>query len=370
MTALSTRGSRSNGLLRAGLVGLLVVACGLDLVRLARVYPPLVDLEIPLRAAERWLAGGSPYLASSFAEPAGYGLPFLYAPPTLPFFAALSLLPREVAGLLWVAACLAAAAWGTRRLGIPWVALPLLLAWPPFAEALLGGNIQVFLFAALVAVFWDRASRPWQPRERDVAFAPDPGRTGTLAAFIPAMKISIPHAWVGVAGRRPMTAFVGALVAGGVALATLPLVGLSAWQEWIQQLGRALDPTWVNGGYRLVPGLPSVVSGAIWLAAVLACLVVPGSRRGTWAGLLSVLGAATLHVFSLLFVLPAILVVRREIGLAVATLVAIGGLLGSQAPWLLWLGALVAAACVALGERWPALVEATGRDAEGAQAPA
>lgn len=309
-------------------------------------------------------------MASSFAEPAGYGLPFLYAPPTLPFFAALSLLPRQVAGLLWVGACLAAAAWGTRRLGIPWVAVPLILAWPPFAEALLGGNIQVFLFAALVAVFWDRASHPWHPRERDVASAPDAGRTGTLAAFIPAMKISIPHAWVGVAARRPMTAFVGALVACGVALATLPLVGLSSWQEWIQQLGRALDPTWVNGGYRLLPGLPAVASGVIWLAAVLASLVAPGPRRGTWAGLLTVLGAATLHVFSLLFVLPAILVVRREIGLAAATLIAIGGLMGAQAPGLLWLGALVAAVCVALGDRWPVLVETSRRDAEGAQAPA
>ncbi len=229
MTELARPGARANLLLRAGLTVLLCVVTGIALLKLVLVYPPLVDLEIPLRAAERWLAGGSPYLASSFAEPAGYRLPFLYAPPTLPFFAGLSLLPREVAGFLWAAACLAAAGWGTRRLGIPWVAIPLVLAWPPFAEALLGGNVQIFLFAALVAVFWQAPIGRWRARERDVSLASDTTRTGMLAAFIPAMKVSVPQSWVAVASVRPSAGLAGACVALAIVVVTLPIVSLALW---------------------------------------------------------------------------------------------------------------------------------------------
>jgi hypothetical protein len=351
VTTITRPNSRANRLLRAALVMLLAIATGAALLRLALVYPPLVDLEIPLRAAERWMAGGSPYLASAFAQPAGYALPFLYAPPTLPFFAALSLLPREVAAVLWITACVTAAVLAIRRLGVPWLAMPFVLAWPPFAEALYGGNVQVFMFAAFVAVFWRRAPGPWRPRERDLAMAPDPIGTGTLATFIPAMKISIPHAWVGLARQRPAAAAWGAAVAIAIVLATLPIVGVSLWGEWIGQLQRALDSTWSNGGYRLLPGLPVAVSGLVWLGAVLACLMAPRGRVGTWVGVLSVLGAASLHTFSLLFVLPALLVVRREVGLLAAVLIAAGTSVG------LWGGALVIGLTLALAERRPTLRE-------------
>jgi hypothetical protein len=364
MTGIARHGSRANRLLRALLLVLLAIATGVALVRLVLVYPPLVDLEIPLRAAERWMSGGSPYLASAFAEPAGYALPFLYAPPTLPFFAVLSLLPREVAAVLWIAACVAAAILATRRLGVPWVAVPFVLAWPPFAEALYGGNVQVFMFAALVVAFWGRAAGRWRPRERDLAMARDPIRTGALATFIPALKISIPHAWVGLARRRPAAAAAGAAVAIAIVLATLPLVGVSVWGEWVGQLQRALDATWSNGGYRLFPELPFAVSGFVWLAAVLACLAAPRGRVGTWVGVLSVLGAASLHTFSLLFVLPAILVVRREVGLLAAVLIAAG------TPAGLWGGALVVGLTLALAERWPTLREGGAQADEEALAVA
>ncbi len=297
------------------------------------------------------MAGGSPYLASAFAQPAGYELPFLYAPPTLPFFAVLSLPPREVVAVAWLTACLAAAVFAVRRLGVPWPLVPLILAWPPFAEALLGGNVQVFLFAALVAVFWRRAAGRLQPCERDVAMATGPVRTGALAAFIPAMKISIPHAWVAVARQNRTAAAGGAATAIAIAVATLPIVGVSLWGDWIAQLQRALDAGWSNGGYRLLPPAAAGVGAVTWLVAVLACLVVPRGRLGTWVGLLSVLGAASLHTFSLLFVLPALLVVRREVALLAAILIAAGSSPG------LWGGALVVAVALALAERRPALLE-------------
>jgi len=48
-------------------------------------YPIGVDLEIPLRAAGRWAAGGQPYLASAFTNHGGATQPFLYPPYVLPF---------------------------------------------------------------------------------------------------------------------------------------------------------------------------------------------------------------------------------------------------------------------------------------------
>ena len=111
-----------------------------------------------------------------------------------------------------------------------------------------------------------------------------------------------------------------------------------------------MDPAWSNGGYRLLT-LPAAVSGILWLAAVIACLVAPRGRLGTWAGLLSVLGAASLHTFSLLFVLPAALVLRREISLVAAILIAAGTPLG------LWGGALITGLAFLLAERRPAMRE-------------
>lgn len=357
MSTLAPPTLRPSAIVRGILLVLLMLVSALGLLKLALVYPPLVDLEIPLRAAERWMAGETPYLASSFSEPPGYDLPFLYAPPTLPLFAGLALMPRPVAGAAWLVACLAAAVFGARRIGVPWPALPFVLAWPPFAQALFGGNIQVFMFAALVAVFWRHAEHPWTPVERDVATSAHPVRLGILAAFIPAMKVSVPHAWVAVARRRPYAAAAGAAVVVSVIVATLPVVGVTLWGEWAQQIRRALDPTWASGGYRVLPDIPVLVSGAVWLASVLVCLVAPREHLGTWAGLLSVLGAASLHVFALLFALPALLVARREIALSAALVIAVGSVLGAGAGWLLWAGALVAAAALALGSRRPSLVE-------------
>jgi hypothetical protein len=101
-----------------------------------------VDVEIPLRAAERWLAGAPPYLASAFTSQAGATQPFLYPPYVLPLFALLTELPRMLVGTVAVAIMLAAAIAACRRLGIPWLWLPLVLAWPPVIESIFGANVQ------------------------------------------------------------------------------------------------------------------------------------------------------------------------------------------------------------------------------------
>src|SRR6476646_9958345 len=95
-----------------------------------------VDMEIPLRAAERWQAGQAPYLASAF-------------------------------GSVAVAVMLAASVAACRRLGIPWLWLPLVLMWPPFAESIFGANVQTVLFAAFIFLFYRPGALPWDPTVRD-----------------------------------------------------------------------------------------------------------------------------------------------------------------------------------------------------------
>jgi hypothetical protein len=87
-----------------------------------------VDLEIPLRAAERWQAGQPPYLASAFTSPPGATQPFLCPPFTLPLFALLTGLPRALVGTIAVTVMLVAAVAAGRRLRIPWIWMPLVLA--------------------------------------------------------------------------------------------------------------------------------------------------------------------------------------------------------------------------------------------------
>ncbi len=367
-------GSGPNRLFRAFLWAL---AGGISLVGVRDLlagYPPFVDIEIPLRAAERWLAGGAPYLASAFRAPPGYDLPFLYPPCTLPLVAPLTIIPREVAWAGWLAVCLGAALLTVRRLGIPWPVAPLVLLWPPFAEAILGGNVQLVLVAGFAFLLFGRPSRPWQPLARDPA---DNGRPavadGILGTAIPAFKLTQPHAWVALLRRRPGAALAGLAVAGGGgpaaqprggpaprrggggprrwgAAPTLPLVGPDAWLAWVEQLRRAADPSWPLAGASLAAGLPALgllIAGG----TALLCLVVPVARLGAWAGILTVVGAPSLRIFGVLFALPAMLTVRREIALLAAAMIATYTLQG------LWGGLFLVLGTLFVAERYPALRE-------------
>ena len=315
-------------------------------------YARFVDVEIPLRAAERWLQGGQPYLASSFHAPPGYELPFLYPPFVLPFLAPLTLLPRELVWAGWLAVCIAAALLTVRRLGVPWPVAPLLLLWPPFAEAILGGNVQLVLVAGFVLLFFGKPRRGWTPEARDPAIADRPAVVdGVLGAAIPAFKLSQPHAWVALLRRRPTAALAGLAVVGGLAVATLPLVGLDLWVAWMDQLRRAADPAWPLAGASLTAGMPPFVALSVAAVTALLCLVVPVARLGAWTGILTVVGAPSLRIFGVLFALPAMLTVRREIALVAAAAIASFTLQG------LWLGLLLVLGTLLVAERYPALRE-------------
>jgi hypothetical protein len=345
-----TVGSGPNRLLRSGLAVLALVVCLIELHDLLTGYAWGVDVVIPLRAATRWLAGGQPYLASSFLAGPGYDLPYLYPPFVLPFVAPFTALPQFAVIVAWFLLSGAAAIFACRRLAIPWPAIPLLLVWPPFAEGLLGGNVQVVVFAAFVALLWRRPeaaeTRPnFEPLERDLAVHDRPVlrgdmRAGVLATAVGALKASQTQPWLYLVRRNWRAAALGAVVLAGIGLLTLPILGGQLWFDWLAQLGRANDPDWI--------------------------------LAGAWIGLLAVIGSPSLRVFGLLFALPAMLLVRREIALVAGLLMASYTLEG----W--WLAMALISGSLLLGRWLPGLLEPTsgasagkaGDDAAASAAPA
>ena len=318
-------------------VALAVVTTLVILVTLGQLftyYPYGVDLDIPLRAAARWVAGGQPYLPESFDVIAGADLPFLYPPIVLPFLAPLLAVPRLILFPVWTAVCIGAGVFACRRLAMPWWAIPVVLAWPPFAEALLGGNVQVPLFAAFVAVLYRGGGKDFGPTPRDPADDRRPAIVdGLLATTIGAIKVSLAHTWLFVLRRRPAAALGGAAIVIGFAMITLPIVGIDRWTDWFGQAGRSGDPNWQAVGWplsRAIGRLPALVVTAMTLAAV---FVIPVGRAGAWLGILTILGAPSLHIFGLVFLVPAMLEIRRDVALAAALLIAtytnIGLILGT-----------------------------------------
>jgi hypothetical protein len=171
-----------------------------------------------------------------------------------------------------------------------------------------------------------------------------------LAAVTPALKLTQPHAWVALLRRRPWAALAGLGAMAGVALATLPLVGVGTWQAWIAQLGRAEDPAWALRGSSLVQLLPGLLSLAATGLTVLLMLFVPTRRLGAAAGLLLVLGAPSLRSYGALFLLPAMLSVRRDVALLAVILIGTGLMPG------LWAGILLVTLAFAAGDRLDAFL--------------
>lgn len=345
---------RPDRLLRAGLWGMTGIVVAMAVRDLLAGYPIGVDAEIPLRAADRWLAGGEPYLTSSFQAPAGPDLPFLYPPFLLPLLGPLTLLPRVAAIVGWMLVGVAAAAWTCRRLGIPWHWIPLILLWPPFFEGLIGGNIQVLLFAAFVALMLDAplADRPFHPVERDLAASSRPAWIdGLLAVVNGAIKPSQAQPWLLVARRRPVAAMLGGAIAIALVVATLPITGLSIWFDWISQLGRAADPTWAFRGAGLAASLPSFVGLSLAAATMVAAVALPRRFAAAWLGILMIVGNPSLRMFGLLTLLPGMLTIRREICLIAALSIASYSFQG------LWLGVLLVALALAGGTKHPVWLE-------------
>ena len=345
-------GTGPNRLFRAALITLWIVLLVYALLGTVLIAPRFaVDLEIPLRAAERWSAGLPPYQPDAFASPPGATQPFLYPPYLLPLLAALAMLPREFVSVVWVALLALSAVLACRRLAIPWRWLPLVLAWPPFSEGIFGGNVQVFLFAAFVYLFWQAPNASGRvPRVLGVpaTFATE---SGGLSTFIGAIKVSQLQPWIYVLRHRPLVALGAFAVLGAIVALTLPLTGVDLWLEWIAQLRRASDPGWDLGGIavtRFLPGLPGLAIAGLCLVAA---WFVPKRTAGEWIGVVSTVGSASLHIFGILFLGPALLTIRRELALLSVISITTYSYLGS------WTGIAIGALAFAAGARWPHLYE-------------
>jgi hypothetical protein len=251
-----------------------------------------------------------------------------------------------VVGTAGVAVMLGAAVIAERRLGIPWLWLPLVLAWPPFAEAIFGANVQMLLFAAFIFLFYRSGAGRWEPRARAIE---DPAESaafvGVLATAVGAIKVSQPHAWLYVLRHRPIGAFIGAIVALAIMAAATLVTGFQPWFDWVAQLRLASDTTWDLGGFAITRFLPAGLGLVVAAACAAAVLFVPRERAGAWVGLLSVVGALSLHIFGLLFLVPAMLVIRREAALVAAICIATYSYNGA------WAGIAICAAGMVMVER-------------------
>lgn len=325
-----------------------------------------VDLEIPLRAAQRFAAGGAPYLPSAFTVTAGPSLPYLYPPFVLPYLVPLLELPRILLWTTWFGVCLAAALLAIRRLGIPTLAWAFVLIWPPVFEGVWHGNVAVLMFAAFVVLFYAAPPvGPYHPDARgSVASVGSGVRDGLTAAAIAALKPSELHPWLFVVRRRPVAAVAGGLVVAAIAVATLPFTGFGLWSDWVNQLIRASDPHWILFGASTGRFLPRWLALAVTALGLLVAPFVPRRTAGLWLGLLMVVGAASLRGYDLMFLLPAMLSVRREIALIAALLVA------TYAIPAIWLGIALLAGTSLCAIRMPGLLEPGPSHRQGAPRPA
>ena len=85
------------------------------------------------------------------------------------------------------------------------------------------------------------------------------------------------------------------------------------------------------------------------LVVAIACIVgvwfVPRERAAAWIGVLSVVGALSLHIFGLLFLVPAMLLIRIEAALLAAIFIATYSYEGA------WAGIAICVAGLVVAER-------------------
>jgi hypothetical protein len=134
------------------------------------------------------------------------------------------------------------------------------------------------------------------------------------------------------------------------------LVGLPAYGAWLSQLARASDPTWEPMGPSLLQVLPGAVFAVLTIASLAAALIIRGRDTGVWLGILMLIVTPNMHVHSALFLMPALLRIRREFALLGAMLIATLSDLG------FWLGIVLVVGVMLAGERWPILREPLAPD--------
>lgn len=350
-------GTRLTTLVRVILGAFAVAVFVKSAIPILTTFPVALDAVIPLNAAERWLEGGVIYVADGFAD-LGLLPPFLYPPFVVPLLAPLTFLPEIVVRWAFVGVLFVLAVLTCRRLAIPWVLVPFVLLWTPMLGGIWAGNVAFAMFAAFVAAFWRTPARHAlepEPRDLDGREPPDV-RIGWLAASVAAVKLTQAQAWLAIARCSPRAALLGTVPWVLVVLVTLPLIGIPAYVAWLEQLARASDPTWEAMGPSLLQVIPSGVFAVLTIASLWAAFLVRGRDTGVWLGLLMLVVTPNMHVHSALFLMPALLRIRREFALLGAMLTATLTDVG------FWLGIAIVVGVMLLGERWPVLREPLASD--------
>jgi hypothetical protein len=354
------QGSRANARLTLGLGIVLGVLCLIAGRYVILGFPAGIDFEIPLRAASRWAAGSQPYPPSAMLVVSGPDLPFLYPPYVLPFLAPIAGLPRDFVTGLWLILGAAVGVWTCRRLAIPWLAIPCVLAWPPFSEGLVTGNVQILSFAAFVALLYEPADG--SARQRPFIPSHD-ALNGVLAAAVGVLKVAQSLPLLYLIRRRPRAALIGVAALAALAIALLPLTGVSLYGDWLAQLRRAADPSWTIGGVALGRsiGLPDVVLVACGIALALS---VRGPDAVAWLGIAMLVATPSVHGYTFLFLVPGLLTIRRDLSFVIAAMY-----LGNYHTETWWIGWLLVVCCLIAANRWPwlrAAVPATKDTRSGA----
>ena len=291
----------------------------IDLLEVSR-GGALRDLRLYLLAGQHFLDGEAVYRTAPLMEliddPVLY--PFLYPPPTIPLVAFLAAVPYLLVAGAWVLASLVALVVGLRALGIRWVWIPVLAAWPGAFVGLWAGNVAIFAFLPLALAL----------------------RAPGLLAIGPLLKpqLAIPALWL-LRERRWAAAAAGAAVVAVLAIATLPVVGIGAWADWWAAL-RAFQASQEAFPALYAFALPRAVPYAAFLAVAIVAVAwaVRGRGREGLArlGLAAVVASPSLYRHGLLTALSQVL----RLDAALVWLV-LGAGLSLNA---LWLGLAVAGA--------------------------
>ncbi|MGA2513911.1 MAG: glycosyltransferase family 87 protein [Candidatus Limnocylindrales bacterium] len=284
----------------------------------------LYDLDVYLGSASRWLDGGQPYMtavATTWPTSARADF-FLYPPPFLPVFAALSRLPQGPVAAGWVVLLVACSYKAYRYLGLPRTWSVALLAFPPVAIGFESGNVASLAFLLFVASF----------------------RVGGTLVIDGLLKVQagLPALWL-VRQRRWRAIVAGVLVLAAIVLVTLPFVGLDSWRAWWNGLGfRAASQAVVPAmyGYSYAGVLPAAAFIAIAAAFVGLALLFRGRSGLAAFGLASIIASPSLWPHGFVFALPGLLMLENG---AAVWLVLGAGAFGPNM-WILFGAAWVAVA--------------------------
>ena len=256
---------------------------------------PLRDLNLYLHAGSQFLAGAPVYTTLAMHHyPYGAYLPFLYAPPALPVFAVLSVLPFWLVGSVWLGLSVAAVVYSLRAFGLSWHWALIALLWPPIEEGLFVGNVAIPVLLLL-------------------ALAPRYGELLGLGAIFKPQNGII---WLWLVRQRAWRRVVtGVALTAAVVVLTLPLTGIGMWSEWIRALAayqrsQEIEPTFYGIG--LGRWLPELVLIPLAAGVVCAALLRRGRKGLARLGLASVVASPSLWIHGFVFAIPEFLRLRGQ----------------------------------------------------------